>query len=81
MLLDKYLTFEQKVYISIISSAIWIYFRTLGCYLALPRQSFISVILVSIWMYCNYYEPLSAPIGLIIMVLYSLFFSKKDFKL
>ena len=81
MLLDKYLTFEQKVYIAIISSAIWIYFRTIGCYMALPRQSFISAILVSIWMYCNYYEPLSAPIGLIIMVLYSLFFSKKDFKL
>ena len=81
MLLDKYLTFEQKVYIAIIASAIWIYFRTLGCYLALPRKSFISVILVSIWMYCNYYEPLSAPIGLIIMVLYSFLFSEKNFKL
>lgn len=72
MLLDDYLTFEQKVYISIIASSIWIYFRTLGCYAALPRQSLVSVILISFWMYFNYYEPLSAPIGLIIMYLYSL---------
>ncbi len=81
MLFDKYLTYEHKIYIAIVASAIWIYFRTLGCYLALPRKSFIAVILVSIWMYCNYYEPLSAPIGLIIMVLYSLLFSKKDVNL
>uniref|UniRef100_A0A6C0BQX9 Uncharacterized protein n=1 Tax=viral metagenome TaxID=1070528 RepID=A0A6C0BQX9_9ZZZZ len=72
MLLDDYLTFEQKIYISLIFSSIWIYFRTLGCYAALPRQSIVSVILVCIWMYLNYYEPLSAPIGLIIMYLYSL---------
>ena len=81
MLFDNYLTYDQKVYIAIVAGAIWIYFRTLGCYLALPRKSFISAILVSIWMYFNYYEPLSAPIGLIIMVLYSLFFAKKGFKL
>jgi len=81
MLLDKYLKYEQKVYIAIVASAIWIYFRTLGCYLALPRKSFISVILVSIWMYCNYYEPLSAPIGLLTMVIYSLLFSNDKFKL
>ena len=72
MLLDNYLTFEQKVYISLIASSIWIYFRTLGCYAALPRKSVISVLLVCCWMYFNYYEPLSAPIGLIIMYLYSI---------
>lgn len=81
MLFDKYLTFEQKIYIAIISGSIWIYFRTLGCYLALPRKSFLSVILVSIWLYANYYEPLSVPIGLAIMVLYSFLFSDKKFKL
>ena len=32
MLFDKYLTFEQKIYLAIISGSIWIYFRTLGCY-------------------------------------------------
>jgi hypothetical protein len=81
MLLDTYLTYQQKIYIAIISSAFWIYFRTIGCYASLPRKSIISVILVSIWMYCNYYEPLSVPIGLSIMVLYSFLFSNKNFKL
>lgn len=81
MLFDNYLTYEQKVYIAIVASVIWIYFRTLGCYLALPRKSVISALLVSIWMYCNYYEPLSAPIGLLIMILYSFLFGNKEFKL
>lgn len=72
MILDKYLTFEQKVYISLIASSIWIYFRTLGCYAALPRQSIVSVVLVCFLMYLNYYEPLSAPISLIAMYLYTL---------
>jgi hypothetical protein len=81
MLLDNYLTYDQKVYISIIAGSIWIYYRTLGCYLMLPRKSIFASILVSIWMYLNYYEPLSAPIGLLIMVLYSLMFSNNTFKL
>ncbi len=81
MILDNYFTYEQKIFISIIFSSIWIYFRTLSCYLALPRKSFVSVILVSIWMYCNYYEPLSAPIGLTVMVLYSYLFYNKNYKL
>jgi len=76
MILNSYLTFEQKIYISIFSSMIWIYYRDIGCYALLPRKKIISVILVSIWMYFNYYEPLSAPIGLIIMYLYSLFEKK-----
>ena len=76
MILNSYLTFKQKIYISIFSSMIWIYYRDIGCYALLPRKKIISVILVSIWMYFNYYEPLSAPIGLIIMYLYSLFEKK-----
>jgi hypothetical protein len=70
MLLDNYLTNKQKIYISIFSSIIWIYYRDIGCYALLPRKNSLSIILVSIWMYYNYYEPLSAPIGLIIMYLY-----------
>lgn len=70
MLLDNYLTNKQKIYISIFSSIIWIYYRDIGCYALLPRKNILSIILVSIWMYYNYYEPLSAPIGLIIMYLY-----------
>lgn len=76
MILNNYFTFQQKIYISILSSVIWIYYRDIGCYALLPRKNFISIILVSIWMYCNYLEPLSAPIGLIIMYLYSKFHKK-----
>jgi hypothetical protein len=72
MILDEYLSFEQKIYISLIFSALWIYFRTLGCYAALPRKSILPVFIVSFWMYANYYEPLSTPIGLIIMYMYSI---------
>lgn len=81
MLFDEYLTFEQKIYISLSFSSLWIYFRTLGCYSLLPRKSISSIILVCIWMYCNYYEPLSAPIGLILMYLYSLLPNKDVFTL
>ena len=71
MILDNYLTFEQKIYISLLFSTVWIYFRDFGCYRLLPRKSILAVFLVCIWMYCNYYEPLSVPIGLVIMYLYS----------
>ena len=77
MLLDNYLTNKQKIYISIFSSIIWIYYRDIGCYALLPRKNIMSIILVSIWMYCNYLEPLSAPIGLIIMYLYSILYKKQ----
>jgi len=71
MILDKYLSFDQKVKIAIIAGSIWIYFRTLDCYKLLPRKSIISVILVSIWIYVNYYEPLVLPLGLLAMYGYS----------
>ena len=77
MLLDKYLSFETKIFIAIISGAIWIYFRDLGCYRLLPRKSFISILFVSIWIYINYYEPLAIPIGLITMYIYSKISNKK----
>ena len=77
MILNNYLTLKQKIYISIFSSIIWIYYRDIGCYALLPRKNIMSIILVSIWMYCNYLEPLSAPIGLIIMYLYSILYKKQ----
>ena len=77
MILNNYLTLEQKIYISIFSSIIWIYYRDISCYALLPRKNIMSIILVSIWMYCNYLEPLSAPIGLIIMYLYSILYKKQ----
>ena len=80
-MLDNILSYNHKIYISLVASAIWIYYRDLGCYRMLPRKSIISIIIVCIWMYCNYYEPLSTPIGLIIMYLYSVFNSDKQFLL
>lgn len=81
MLFDKYITFDQKIIIAVLSAAIWIYFRTWGCYKLIPRKSIFSVIFVCIWLYLNYYEPLVVPIGLSILVLYSLLNKKKNFKL
>ena len=39
MILDDYVNIEEKIYISIISGMIWIYYRTRGCYKLLPRES------------------------------------------
>ena len=71
MILDKYLTFKQKIYISLVACALWIYFRTTECYSMIPRKSLFSVLFVVIWVYINYYEPLVAPIGLATIYLYS----------
>jgi hypothetical protein len=72
MILGKYLTFEQKIYISLVTCAIWIYFRTDQCYAMIPRKSLFSVLIITIWVYLNYYDPLAAPIGLSILYLYSI---------
>jgi len=50
MILDKYLTFKQKIYISLVACAIWIYFRTAECYSMIPRKSLFSVLFVVIWV-------------------------------
>ena len=71
MLFDRYFSFEQKVAISIISGAIWIYFRTYDCYAMIPRLQLFPVLFVSIWIALNYYEPLFLPIGLGILICYS----------
>ena len=57
MIFDKYLTYDNKIKLSIIAGAIWIYMRTTDCYILLPRKSIISVLLVSIWIYYNYLHP------------------------
>ena len=71
MLLDKYLTFDQKVFISIVCGGLWIYFRTAECYNMIPRLHIFPVIFVTIWIYLNYYEPLFLPLGLLVLILYS----------
>lgn len=74
MIFDNYLTFDDKVKISMLASIIWIYFRTAECYKLIPRKSIVSVVLVTTWVYLNYQEPLFLPIGLIILYLYGMLF-------
>jgi len=71
MILDNYISFEKKVYISVIASGAWIYFRTPICYEMIPSGQLFPFFFVMIWTYLNYYEPLFLPIGLFILILYS----------
>ena len=70
MILDKYVSFKNKVIFSVICSGLWIYFRTSDCYSMIPRNHVFPVIFVMIWTYLNYYEPLLLPIGLLILIFY-----------
>ena len=71
MLLDKLLTYDQKVYISIICGGLWIYFRTSDCYKMIPRKHIFPILFVCSWIYLNYYEPLFLPLGLLVLIAYS----------
>ena len=71
MLLDNFLTYDQKVFISVICGGLWIYFRTSDCYNLIPREHIFPIIFVCTWIYLNYYEPLFLPIGLLILIVYS----------
>ena len=71
MILDKYISFAHKIIIAVVSAGLWIFFRTSQCYDMIPRNNIFPVIFVMIWTFLNYYEPLSLPIGLCILVLYS----------
>jgi predicted tellurium resistance membrane protein TerC len=80
MLLDKYLSYDNKVIIAVIFSGTWIYFRTSDCYKLIPRAHIFPIIFVMIWTYLNSYEPLFLPLGLMILVLYSQNYPKFFFK-
>lgn len=71
MIFDKYISFHNKVIISVIVSGLWIYFRTAQCYDMIPRNHLFPVFFVMIWTYLNYYEPLFLPIGLFVLILYT----------
>jgi len=71
MILDNLLSYQLKVYISVICSGLWIYFRTAKCYVMIPRMQILPVLFVMIWSYLNYYDPLFLPIGLFILWAYS----------
>lgn len=81
MILDKYLSFHNKVIISIICAGLWIWFRTAECYAMLPRQSLFSVLFIMVWVYVNYYEPLVCPIGILILIFYTKYNNIRTFKL
>ena len=70
MLFDKYISNEMKIYIAVLSGALWIYFRTSDCYSMIPRLQIFPVIFVSLWIYLNYKDPLFLPLGLFILILY-----------
>ena len=71
MILDNFLTYDEKVLISVICGGLWIYFRISDCYKLIPREHIFPVFFVCIWIYLNYYEPLFLPIGLLILICYS----------
>jgi len=71
MLLDKYLSYNMKITISLITASIWIYFRTAECYALIPRKSLFAVVFILIWMYLNYKDPLFCPIGIFILMCYT----------
>jgi len=68
MILDRVLTYHQKVIIAVIVAGFWIYFRTQDCYAMIPRMHLLPVLFVMAWTYLNYYDPLFLPIGLLILV-------------
>jgi hypothetical protein len=72
MILDNYLTYDQKVLISVICGAFWIFFRTSDCYKLIPSRHIFPIFFVSSWIYLNYYEPLFLPMGLLVLILYSI---------
>jgi hypothetical protein len=74
MILDKYISFKNKVILAVICAGLWIYFRTASCYDMIPRKHIFPVIFVMIWTYLNYYEPLFLPIGLFILIVYTYFY-------
>ena len=80
MILDKYISFHNKVIISVIISGLWIYFRTAQCYDMIPRNHLFPIFFVMFWNYLNYYEPLFLPIGLLILILYTKFIKKYIYK-
>jgi len=80
MLLDDYLSFDSKVFIALIFSGLWIYFRTAQCYEMIPRQKIFPVFFVVGWTYLNYYDPLFLPIGLVLLALYPIISDKFNTK-
>jgi len=80
MILDKYISYKKKVWISVICAGLWIFFRTADCYSMIPRLHIFPVFFVMAWAYINYYEPLALPIGLLILIAYMEFSKRRLFR-
>ena len=78
MILDRHLTHQQKIIIAMVAAAIWIYFRSFGCYALLKRKKVLSIVLVVAWIYLYDKDPLFLPIGLAIMVLFGYWKGKRS---
>jgi len=66
------LSYNQKVYICLLSAAVWIYFRDAACYALIPRRSIFSVAMTVVWVYLVFqYDILFMPLGLFVLFLYS----------
>ena len=81
MILDKYISYNNKVIIALICTGLWMYFRTAECYAMIPRHSIFSSIFVMAWLYLYTYDPLVVPIGIIILLIYTKLNNIKHFKL
>jgi hypothetical protein len=71
MILDKVISYNTKVGISVVVAGFWIYFRTSDCYNMIPRLQLFPVLFVMGWTWLNYYEPLFLPLGLSALILYA----------
>lgn len=81
MFFDNYLSYDEKVKISVICAGLWIFFRTAECYAMVPRLSIFASFFVMLWVYLYSYEPLFCPIGLGILILYSKLNNVRNFRL
>ena len=71
-MLDEYLNYDIKFYISLFFIALWINFRNVYFYnsFTMLRREFQSL-LVIILIYCFHLEPLSLPIFLFVLAIVS----------
>ena len=80
MFLDNYLSYNDKVTISLLCVGLWMYYRTAECYAMIPRHSIFSSLFVMGWLYSYLYDPLVVPIGIVILLFYTKY-NVKNFKL
>lgn len=76
MILDEWLTYDQKVGVAMAAGGLWIFFRTSDCYQMIPRLTLLPVLFVVGWIYLNYYDPLFLPLGLVVLIAFAVLSTK-----